>query len=67
LWPQAAVMLLLLTAVIYGMASAVFKMCFGEALVGAEKEKLSPLRYISQTAFIAILTLAGFILAAASI
>jgi len=67
LWPQAAALLLLLTAVIYGMSSAVFKMCFGEALVGAEKEKLSPLRYISQTAFIAILTLAGFILAAASI
>ena len=66
-WPQAAIMLLLLTAVVYGMAAAVFKMCFGEPLAGAEKMKLSPLRYITQGIFIAILTLAGLALAAASL
>jgi hydrogenase-4 component F len=67
MWPQALLMLLLLTAVIYGMATAVLSMCSGDAPEGAEKLQLNPARYVAQVTFITILALAGFMLAAATI
>lgn len=53
LWPQAAALLVLLTLIIYGMASAVLKMCFGRPAEGVPAVKLNILRYAPQIALLA--------------
>jgi hydrogenase-4 component F len=55
MWPQAVLLLVLMTIVIYGMASAVFKMCFGQPPQGITAGGFGPARYAPQAVFILML------------
>lgn len=59
MWWFAAVLMLLLTIVIYGMSSVMFKMCFGNPAKEISNEKFNMLNYTGQIAFIAILCVLG--------
>jgi hydrogenase-4 component F len=67
MWGQAVILLILLTIVIYGMASAVFKMCFGEQPDGVITGSQGYARYAPQAVFILILTAMTFYLTAAMV
>jgi hydrogenase-4 component F len=66
-WPLAAALLVFLTVIVYGMASAVIKMCFGEPPEGLSKQELGPARYLPQAALLAALIGAGFYLVFAKV
>ncbi len=59
LWWMAVPIMLLLTIVIYGMASAIFRMSFGNAPKGISDEKFNAFNYAGQFIFIAALIWAG--------
>jgi hydrogenase-4 component F len=59
LWWLAVVILILLTIVIYGMATAVFKMSFGSAQKDISTEKFGMTNYAAQIIFIAVLLVVG--------
>ncbi|MCE5300184.1 MAG: hypothetical protein LLG37_04845 [Spirochaetia bacterium] len=64
MWVQAAIIMILLTVIIYGMASVVFKMAFGEPGANAVDERFSMMRYIPQAVFLTALVFGGFLLLA---
>lgn len=55
MWPAAALLLIMLTIVIFGMAAAVFRMCFGRPPQGITAGRFSRERYVPQAVFIFIL------------
>lgn len=55
MWPLALFIFILLTVIIYSMASVVFKMASGRETGAATAEKFSPLRYAPQFVFMALL------------
>jgi len=59
LWWLAIALMLLLTIVIFGMASAVFKMSFGNPTKNITDEKFNMLNYTGQIVFILILCIIG--------
>ena len=59
LWWLAVALMLLLTIVIYGMASAMFKMSFGNAPKDITDEKFNMMNYGGQIVFMLILCMLG--------
>jgi hydrogenase-4 component F len=55
MWLQAAGLMMLLTVIIYGMASVVLKMCFGFSDSKTPDIKLNAMRYVPQVVFILVL------------
>ena len=59
LWWLAVPVMLLVTIVVYGMASAMFKMSFGNPPKDISKERFNVFNYAGQMVFIAILVILG--------
>jgi hydrogenase-4 component F len=59
MWWLAVPVMLLVTIVIYGMASTMFKMSFGNPQKGISQERFNILNYAGQFVFIAVLCLLG--------
>jgi hypothetical protein len=59
MWWLAVPVMLLVTIVIYGMASTIFKMSFGTPQKAISQERFNILNYAGQFVFIAVLCLLG--------